>query len=140
MEAQADILPHVSHVFVDEFQDSNPIQFSLHTGWLANESVRLTVVGDDDQAIYRFRGSDIGCFNELGPFCSTGHIPYRLDTLDINHRSTRTVVAFSQAFKSKTGPATQSMAKTIGAPASASLVIPVASARTLVRPVFFPRG
>jgi DNA helicase-2/ATP-dependent DNA helicase PcrA len=87
------------HVFVDEFQDNNPIQFALHVGWLAEPSTRLTVVGDDDQALYRFRGSDIACFNQLKPFCTTRAIPYRLAKLEENHRSTKTIVAFSQAFR-----------------------------------------
>jgi DNA helicase-2/ATP-dependent DNA helicase PcrA len=68
IEQQDTISNHVSHVFVDEFQDNNPIQFAIHTRWLNRADMRLTVVGDDDQAIYRFRGSDIECFNQLGPF------------------------------------------------------------------------
>ena len=70
LERQDLIRPHFDHVFVDEFQDSNPIQFAIHTNWLSAPNMRLTVVGDDDQAIYRFRGSDIDCFRGLAPFCS----------------------------------------------------------------------
>jgi DNA helicase-2/ATP-dependent DNA helicase PcrA len=65
LEKQSSIVDHLSHIFVDEFQDNNPIQFAIHTGWLNRPDMRLTVVGDDDQAIYRFRGSDIECFNQL---------------------------------------------------------------------------
>lgn len=46
------------HVLVDEYQDVNPAQESL-IGLLATEPVELCVVGDDDQAIYEWRGSDV---------------------------------------------------------------------------------
>jgi ATP-dependent exoDNAse (exonuclease V) beta subunit len=62
------------HVFVDEFQDNNPMQFAIHTGSLAHPRVRLTVVGDD-QALYRFRGSDLACFADLGRYCRGRKIP-----------------------------------------------------------------
>ena len=44
------------HVIVDEFQDSNKAQFELMT-ILATGAKSLVVVGDDDQAIYEFRGA-----------------------------------------------------------------------------------
>jgi superfamily I DNA/RNA helicase len=101
-ERQDLFLPKLSHVFVDEFQDTNPIQFSIHTYWLRNPTLRLTVVGDDDQSIYRFRGSDIGCFTELEPFCKQHGIAYHKITLTENHRSTKTIVNFSGWFKQAT--------------------------------------
>ena len=59
----------LDHVFVDEFQDTNPIQAAIHLGWPRTVGARLTVVGDDDQALYRFRGSDIACFANLKRDC-----------------------------------------------------------------------
>ena len=44
------------HVLVDEYQDTNFAQGML-LGLLAEEHRNITVVGDDDQAIYRFRGA-----------------------------------------------------------------------------------
>lgn len=116
LDRQHLILPHFSHVFVDEFQDSNPIQFAIHTGWLKSPKVKLTVVGDDDQAIYRFRGSDIDCFRGLGPFCSNQQIPHRQETLDINYRSTKSIISFTELFRSETVLESLSLPKVISAP------------------------
>jgi DNA helicase-2/ATP-dependent DNA helicase PcrA len=47
------------HILVDEFQDTNKLQYQ----WLkllAGEGAALFCVGDDDQSIYAFRGADIG--------------------------------------------------------------------------------
>lgn len=101
-ERQDLVLPHLSHVFVDEFQDTNPIQFAIHTHWLGNPKTRLTVVGDDDQSIYRFRGSDIACFTELQPYCHRNAIAYRKIMLTENHRSTQRIVNYAKRFKQAT--------------------------------------
>jgi DNA helicase-2/ATP-dependent DNA helicase PcrA len=45
-----------SYVVVDEFQDTNTIQYKL-VKLLADPKRNITVVGDDDQAIYKFRGA-----------------------------------------------------------------------------------
>ncbi|MFA5030938.1 MAG: UvrD-helicase domain-containing protein [Patescibacteria group bacterium] len=46
------------HVLVDEFQDTNHAQYEL-VKLLVNSERNLTVVGDDDQSIYKFRGAAI---------------------------------------------------------------------------------
>lgn len=53
-----------SHLLVDEFQDINPVQFRLIESW-SREGESLFVIGDPDQAIYGFRGSDAHCFERL---------------------------------------------------------------------------
>ena len=92
------------HVFVDEFQDTNAIQFSIHSLWpLLTKNAHLTVVGDEDQSMYRFRGSDISCFMGLPAFCTAKGLDYELKFLQTNYRSTKAIVEFSQAFRYATG-------------------------------------
>src|SRR5690606_27245509 len=49
------------HIIVDEYQDINPSQYKLLM-LLAHESSSMCAVGDPDQAIYGFRGADVGNF------------------------------------------------------------------------------
>ena len=49
----------IKHVIVDEYQDVNPIQEAL-IRVLAQVGANICVVGDDDQTIYQWRGSDVG--------------------------------------------------------------------------------
>lgn len=101
LEGQDSILDQIDHVFVDEFQDTNPIQLAIHTGWLKRPETRLTVVGDDDQAMYRWRGSDINCFIGLEKECADRGARYRRETLEENYRSTKNIVAFTEAYRAK---------------------------------------
>ncbi|MDZ7767865.1 MAG: UvrD-helicase domain-containing protein [Woeseiaceae bacterium] len=48
----------VCHIIVDEYQDVNPIQESV-VRILHDLGAGLCVVGDDDQTLYRWRGSDV---------------------------------------------------------------------------------
>ena len=52
------------YLFVDEFQDTNPLQYKLLHKWSQN-SKALFVIGDPDQSIYGFRGCDPHCFEWL---------------------------------------------------------------------------
>ena len=78
------------HLFVDEFQDVNPVQFRLLQGWLGDRT-DLCVVGDPNQAIYSWNGADptlLTDFSGLFPGSETVH-------LDRNYRSTPQLVALA---------------------------------------------
>lgn len=47
------------YILVDEFQDTNPIQYKFIKLLTENATNELTVVGDDDQSIYAFRGATV---------------------------------------------------------------------------------
>ena len=62
LKKNADVLEYYQkkfrYIMVDEYQDTNHIQFEF-ISLLAATHKNLAVVGDDDQSIYRFRGADI---------------------------------------------------------------------------------
>ena len=51
------ILSKIKYLTVDEYQDTNPIQERL-IHFIKQGGCNLCIVGDDDQTIYQFRGSD----------------------------------------------------------------------------------
>lgn len=55
---RARLAERVKYVIVDEYQDVNPVQEAI-VWWLHELSARICVVGDDDQTIYQWRGSDV---------------------------------------------------------------------------------
>jgi DNA helicase-2/ATP-dependent DNA helicase PcrA len=78
------------HIFVDEYQDLNPAQYRIIRALAPDaETVKdLCVIGDPDQSIYGFRGSDVSCFNRFQmDYPGTGVI-----FLTRNYRSTKTIL------------------------------------------------
>jgi superfamily I DNA/RNA helicase len=57
-DLMAPVLKKISYVMIDEYQDSNPMQFKI-AQHLASDCKNLFVVGDDDQSIYGWRGANI---------------------------------------------------------------------------------
>lgn len=78
------------YLLIDEFQDINPIQYQV-IGLLSKPPYRILAVGDDDQAIYGFRGSEPAC---LRRFQEEYHA--RQIVLGINYRSTREIVSCAE--------------------------------------------
>lgn len=74
------------HVLVDEYQDTNPLQSRILRGLCT--SGRLTVVGDDAQSIYAFRGATIRNILDF-PHQFPGT---RIVTLEQNYRSTASIL------------------------------------------------
>src|SRR5208337_5025225 len=84
-----------THILVDEFQDTNIAQLEL-LHLLSSEPRNIVVVGDNDQAIYRFRGASFGSFKLfLQRFTNwqegQDSTPYRV-ALTNNYRSTPNIL------------------------------------------------
>ncbi|MWC27834.1 ATP-dependent helicase [Paenibacillus sp. MMS18-CY102] len=80
------------YVMVDEFQDTNTVQYEI-VRLIAGKSRNLMVVGDDDQTIYSFNGASadaILSFDKIYPDA-------RIVTLSINYRSSAAIVGLGNA-------------------------------------------
>jgi DNA helicase-2/ATP-dependent DNA helicase PcrA len=99
-QAQAIVRSGIKAVIVDEFQDCSQAQIdllSLITDPARREQADLCVVGDDDQAIYGFRGADNRAFGRFERVWPT-HATVRLT---INYRSHPEIVALSNGVISR---------------------------------------
>jgi len=63
-EVQADLHSRISAIYVDEFQDTDPLQVELLRR-IAGPACSVVAVGDPDQAIYAFRGADVQGFMDF---------------------------------------------------------------------------
>ncbi len=79
---------------IDEFQDVNNIQNKIFIN-LSEPEYNLTVVGDDDQSIYGFRGSNIEHIKGFEDFFKKNHKQVQIKFLNINYRSTKKIVDFT---------------------------------------------
>lgn len=90
--AQSDMLSQLQHLLVDEYQDVNPAQEALISGLRAS-GASLFVVGDDDQAVYAWRGADVSNILTFERrYAAVRH------TLSHNYRSTEAIVAAADGF------------------------------------------
>ena len=80
------------YVLVDEYQDTNQIQY-LFTSLLAGKRRNLCVVGDDDQSIYRFRGANIENILNF----EAQYQDARVIRLEQNYRSTQNILDAANA-------------------------------------------
>ncbi len=75
-----------THLFVDEFQDTNRLQYR----WLqllAGDDASVFAVGDDDQSIYAFRGAHVGNMQRFEHDFAHSNLPVHIARLEQNYRS-----------------------------------------------------
>lgn len=80
------------HILVDEFQDTNRLQYA----WLqllAGGGAKVFAVGDDDQSIYRFRGAEVGNMREF----ERDYAGANVIRLEQNYRSHGNILAAANA-------------------------------------------
>ena len=82
-----------SHLLVDEYQDTNRLQASILLA-MKPDGRGLTVVGDDAQAIYAFRGATV---KNILDYPASFEPPARQVTLERNYRSTQPILAAANA-------------------------------------------
>ena len=89
----------IRFVFVDEYQDINPSQECLIRGLVGNKT-QLCVVGDDDQSIYQWRGSDVAIMQDF----RKRYGPVLTVELAVNRRSVPSIVAVAADFVETISP------------------------------------
>ena len=92
LKAQEALEKKYDHILVDEFQDTNTIQYRLLKK-LAARTRNLCVVGDDDQSIYRWRGADVRNIRNFRKDWPDAKVV----KLEQNYRSTKNIVASALA-------------------------------------------
>ena len=88
-EARKFISSKYEHILVDEFQDTNPLQYQLLESFYDN--CHLFCVGDDAQSIYAFRGADFKSMHNFTNIVPNSSKLY----LNINYRSTQEILDMS---------------------------------------------
>jgi DNA helicase-2/ATP-dependent DNA helicase PcrA len=86
----------LTHIFVDEWQDTNKIQYAL-TKMLVGTNRNITAVGDASQSIYSWRGADYRNINNL----IRDYPDIKVVNLEQNYRSTQTILDAANTVISK---------------------------------------
>ena len=88
-------------LLVDEYQDTNPLQESIYFELVRRSDASFTIVGDDDQSLYRFRGATVELFrdfvarfNQVFDSSEAPEVKYLVE----NYRSTPEIVKFFNEF------------------------------------------
>jgi len=96
LQEKPDILAHYKkrfhHILIDEFQDTNSLQY-LWIKMLAQDSANLLVVGDDDQSIYSWRGAKVENIQLL----INDFVDVHVVRLEQNYRSTSNILQAANA-------------------------------------------
>ena len=87
-EIAAQFSEHFRYIFVDEYQDTNDAQYILLKLLLSKSNRNITVVGDDDQSIYGWRGANLNIIRSF----HRDFAPVQIVKLEENYRSTANIV------------------------------------------------
>jgi DNA helicase-2/ATP-dependent DNA helicase PcrA len=87
-EIAAQFSEHFQYIFVDEYQDTNDAQYILLKLLLSNGNKNITVVGDDDQSIYGWRGANLNIIRSF----HRDFAPVQIVKLEENYRSSSNIV------------------------------------------------
>ncbi|MBN2062820.1 MAG: UvrD-helicase domain-containing protein, partial [Deltaproteobacteria bacterium] len=75
-------------IFVDEYQDCNPLQIAVLKGLVRGKGCYICAIGDPDQSIYGFRGADVRRFHGFAEDFPGAKVIF----LSMNYRSTDTIL------------------------------------------------
>jgi DNA helicase II / ATP-dependent DNA helicase PcrA len=91
-------LPRV--LLIDEYQDTNPLQEAIYFALAGLAGASVTIVGDDDQALYRFRGATVELFRDFSIRfkAAIGGSKPAMRYLVENYRSTEAIVDICNRF------------------------------------------
>lgn len=97
-----DSFKNISVLLIDEYQDTNLLQEAIYfklAEYVKNNNGNITVVGDDDQSLYRFRGATINLFTE---YCERINEALEISPKTIflhnNYRSTKSIIDFTNEY------------------------------------------
>ena len=94
-------LNDIKIILVDEYQDTNLLQESIYFK-IAESAIEnggnITVVGDDDQSLYRFRGASVDLFTNFIERIATIGIEAKEVNLKTNYRSTENIIDLCNDF------------------------------------------
>jgi DNA helicase-2/ATP-dependent DNA helicase PcrA len=86
-------------ILVDEYQDTNPLQEAIYFALVKRSGGALTVVGDDDQGLYRFRGATVELFRDFKKrYRSAIGASPTSEYLTDNYRSVPEVITFFNTY------------------------------------------
>ena len=114
------------HILVDEFQDINPLDLALISTIARRNKATLTIAGDDDQAIFEWRGATPEYILEPQRYFGVPFVTY---VLGVNYRSPKNIVGLSQELISNNR---RRVSKTVRPASSKMAVVDVRKAHGLL--------
>ncbi len=100
-ERSDEFVSGIKVLMVDEYQDTNLLQEDIYrtlSDRIVSAGGSVIFVGDDDQSIYRFRGSRVHLFSDLEERFSSTCVRFDTIFLSVNYRSTPSIVEFCNEF------------------------------------------